>query len=66
MQRLCGNLQVDISKACSLLGWVPPVSVDEGGCGGRSWFDSRRGPQKNWRVSVPLLCGIAFVTRQNL
>lgn len=29
-QRLWGNLQVDISKARSLLGWVPPVSVDEG------------------------------------
>jgi len=30
VQRLCGNLQVDISKARSLLGWVPPVSVEEG------------------------------------
>ena len=30
VQRLCGNLQVDISKAKQLLGWVPPVSVDEG------------------------------------
>jgi nucleoside-diphosphate-sugar epimerase len=30
VERLCGNLQVDISKARSLLGWVPPVSVDEG------------------------------------
>ncbi len=30
MQRLCGDLQVDISKACSLLGWSPPVSVEEG------------------------------------
>ena len=30
VQRLCGNLQVDISKARSLLGWVPPVSVGEG------------------------------------
>lgn len=30
MQRLCGNLQVDISRARSLLGWAPPVSVDEG------------------------------------
>ena len=29
-QRLCGNLQVDISKARRLLGWTPPVSVDEG------------------------------------
>jgi nucleoside-diphosphate-sugar epimerase len=29
-QRLCGSLQVDISKAQALLGWVPPVSVDEG------------------------------------
>jgi nucleoside-diphosphate-sugar epimerase len=40
LQRLCGNLQVDISKAKQLLGWVPPVSVYEGlrraaaGCGG--------------------------------
>jgi nucleoside-diphosphate-sugar epimerase len=30
VQRLCGNLQVDISKARQLLGWTPPVSVDEG------------------------------------
>ena len=30
VQRLCGNLQVDISKARSLLGWQPPVTVDEG------------------------------------
>lgn len=30
VQRLCGNLQVDISKARSLLSWVPPVSVVEG------------------------------------
>ena len=29
-QRLCGSLQVDISKARELLGWVPPISVDEG------------------------------------
>ena len=30
VQRLCGNLQVDISKSRTLLGWNPPVSVDEG------------------------------------
>ena len=30
VQSLCGNLQIDISKARSLLGWVPPVSVEEG------------------------------------
>jgi nucleoside-diphosphate-sugar epimerase len=29
-QRLCGSLQVDISKTKDLLGWSPPVSVDEG------------------------------------
>ena len=29
-QRLCGSLQVDISKTRELLGWVPPLSVDEG------------------------------------
>jgi len=29
-QRLCESLQVDISKARTLLGWKPPISVDEG------------------------------------
>lgn len=29
-QRLLGSLQVDISKATDLLGWEPPVSVEEG------------------------------------
>ena len=28
-ERLCGSLQVDISKTRELLGWVPPVGVDE-------------------------------------
>ena len=30
VQRLCGNLQLDISKAGQLLGWIPPMSVEEG------------------------------------
>lgn len=30
VQRLCGNLKVDASKALNVLGWVPPVSVEEG------------------------------------
>lgn len=30
MQRLCGNLQVDIGKTRELLGWTPPIGVDEG------------------------------------
>ena len=30
MQRLCGNLQVDTSKARKLLDWMPPVSVNDG------------------------------------
>jgi len=29
-QRLCGNLQIDISKAHRLLGWQPPFSVADG------------------------------------
>ena len=29
VQRLCGNLQLDISKTRTVLGWAPPVSVDE-------------------------------------
>lgn len=33
LQRLCGNLQIDISKARELLAWKPPFSVDE--CLGR-------------------------------
>lgn len=28
-QRLCNSLQVDISKTRDLLGWTPPVSVDD-------------------------------------
>lgn len=28
-QRLCGSLLVDITKTRTLLGWTPPVSVDE-------------------------------------
>ena len=30
VRRLCGNLQVDTTKAHQLLGWRPAVSVDEG------------------------------------
>ena len=29
-QKLCGSLQVDISKARELLGWEPPLSVEKG------------------------------------
>lgn len=29
-QRLCGSLQLDINKTRQLLGWTPPVSMDEG------------------------------------
>ena len=28
-KRLCGSLQVDISKSHKVLGWTPPLSVDE-------------------------------------
>lgn len=29
-RRLCGSLQVDISKTRSVLGWTPPLTVDVG------------------------------------
>jgi hypothetical protein len=29
-QRLCGFLQVNTSKTRQLLGWTPPLSLDEG------------------------------------
>ncbi|MDG4476054.1 SDR family oxidoreductase [Desulfobacterales bacterium RS19-109] len=37
-QRLCGSLQVDISRARTLLGWNPPISVDEGLRRTAQWF----------------------------
>lgn len=37
-RRLCGNLQVDIGKAQAMLGWRPPVGVEDGL---RRIFDSR-------------------------
>lgn len=37
-QRLCGSLQVDISKARHLLGWTPPFSVEAGLRGAVSGF----------------------------
>lgn len=30
IERLCGNLQVDISHTKTTLGWQPPISLDEG------------------------------------
>jgi len=30
MQRLCGNLQVDTTKARTVLGWLPPVPLQDG------------------------------------
>ena len=30
IDRLCGNLQLDISKAQAVLGWAPPVMLQEG------------------------------------
>lgn len=29
-KRLCGSLQLDISRTRQLLGWTPPVSVNKG------------------------------------
>jgi nucleoside-diphosphate-sugar epimerase len=29
-QRLCGSLQVDIEKTRRLLGWNPPLTLNEG------------------------------------
>jgi UDP-glucose 4-epimerase len=29
-QRLCGSLQVDMTKTRSLLGWTPPLTLDQG------------------------------------
>ena len=42
-RRLCGNLQVDITKARTLLGWTPPVSVDEGLRRTAVWYLEKQG-----------------------
>jgi len=41
VDRLCGSLQVDISKAKRVLGWIPPFSVDEGLAKTVEWFVTR-------------------------
>jgi nucleoside-diphosphate-sugar epimerase len=43
VDRLCGSLQVDISKAKQVLGWKPPVSVDEGLGKAVEWVCHKRG-----------------------
>ncbi|OEO25418.1 NAD-dependent dehydratase [Pseudomonas sp. J237] len=46
-QRLCGSLQVDISKTQMLLGWVPPVSVDEAlRCTAMNFLSERKASNK--------------------
>jgi nucleoside-diphosphate-sugar epimerase len=42
-QRLCSSLQVDISKARELLGWKPPISVDDGLASVVHWYLERNG-----------------------
>ncbi len=44
-QRLCGNLQVDISKVRTLLGWNPPFSIDEGLRQAAEGFFDKRAPK---------------------
>ena len=45
-RRLCGSLQVDISKARRILGWNPPVSVDQGMAKAVEGFIFMSGPQQ--------------------
>ena len=40
-QRLCSSLQVDISKARDMLGWIPPLGVDEGLKLTAEWYKNR-------------------------
>jgi len=41
-QRLCGSLQVDIEKTRTLLGWAPPVSVDDALAATAQYFRERQ------------------------
>jgi len=40
-ERLCASLQVDIERTRQLLGWAPPVSLDEGLRRTARWFSAR-------------------------
>ena len=40
-QRLCSSLQLNISKTKDLLGWKPPVSLDQGLLEVAQWFKNR-------------------------
>ena len=44
-KKLCGSLQVDISKARDMLGWIPPVSVDEGFKRTAKWYLHKEKPR---------------------
>lgn len=55
LQRLRGNLQVDISKTKALLGWTPRVSVDEGLRKAAAGFlDASALPKKDYGVAVSM------------
>lgn len=45
-QRLCGSLEVDIGKTRELLGWTPPISVDEGLRRTATYFLANEGAEK--------------------
>ena len=45
-QRLCGSLQVDISKARNILGWNPPITVDEGLQRTAQWYKKIKNENK--------------------
>ncbi len=50
VQRLVGNLQIDISKTREVLGWSPPVSVDEG-----------LKKTADWYLKRPLICSSSML-----
>jgi UDP-glucose 4-epimerase len=43
-QRLCGSLPVDIEKTRRLLGWTPPLSLDDGLRRAAAGMTPRKGP----------------------
>ncbi len=45
VQKLCGSLQADISKARDMLGWNPPVSIDEGLKRTAKWYLRQEKPK---------------------
>jgi nucleoside-diphosphate-sugar epimerase len=46
-QRLCGSLQVDMTKTCEILAWQPPVNIEDALAKAAQWYKNRHSDSDN-------------------